>query len=372
VTRSAEHPWYRELTRAVADAGGLRNAHLHLDRAGTYDDSYLRGSGTGALKGSAVSLHEKHALIHDLHRGGAYGRADFLQRVGGVLDSMEDVGTSLAETLVDVSADEVGLRALHLMRELQGQRDGPLSLRIGAYAPFGFTDAEPQRWEVFVEGAGEADFLGCLPEADDVRENPGHIGFREHCRSVLTLAVELDKPVQVHVDQRNEPTETGTEDLVAVADELGWRHREGEEPRIWAVHAISPSTYSEDRFERLVEGMLRRGIGVITCPTAALGMRMYRPVRTPTFNSIPRVLDLVAAGVRVRIGSDNIADICSPSTTSNLFDEVFVLSAAIRFYDVRVLAKLAAGIAPDDADRAAVRAHLDENARYIDDFLATR
>ncbi len=130
---------------------------------------------------------------------------------------------------------------------------------------------------------------------------------------------------------------------------------------VWAIHLISPSTYGEARFEKLLEGLLENQIGVICCPSAALGMRQLRPASTPTYNSIPRVLEMIAAGVHVRIGSDNISDICSPSTTADLKDEIFVLSAALRFYHTGILAKLAAGVQLGSAERAFVKDHLDHN-----------
>ena len=94
-------------------------------------------------------------------------------------------------------------------------------------------------------------------------------------------------------------------------------------------------------------------------------MRQLRPLRSPTDNSIPRVLELISAGVPVCLDSDNIADICSPSTTPDLNDEVLVLSAAVRYYDIDVLAHLASGQAMPDALRARVRDHLQNNAQEI-------
>jgi hypothetical protein len=90
-------------------------------------------------------------------------------------------------------------------------------------------------------------------------------------------------------------------------------------------------------------------------------MRQLRPLATPTYNSIPRILEMISAGVHVRLGSDNIADICSPSTTADLRDEVFILSAALRFYHIGVLAKLACGAKLDAEERELVRDHLDRN-----------
>ena len=143
-------------------------------------------------------------------------------------------------------------------------------------------------------------------------------------------------------------------------------------PAIWAVHMISPSTYEESRFEALIEGMLECKIGIICCPSAALGMRQLRPQMTPTYNSIPRLLELAAAGVAVRLGSDNVADMCSPSTTADLVDEIFILSAALRFYKVEILAKFAAGVSLDDSEREELKEHLQKNNQEIQRALYRR
>ena len=124
---------------------------------------------------------------------------------------------------------------------------------------------------------------------------------------------------------------------------------------------ISPSTYDDARFERFTQALVEQKIGVISCPSAALGMRQLRPLMTPTYNSIPRILELAAAGVHIRLASDNIADMASPSTTADLIDEVFVLSAAIRFYHVGILARFAAGVRLTNEQRDIIREHLRHN-----------
>jgi cytosine deaminase len=361
--------WYNRLEEAVSRMGGLFNAHLHLDRAGTLDESYMATIGHQILENSHISLHKKHSLIGELHSGPAYQEADFNRRVNFVVDELVAVGTVRADTLVDTTADCVGLSALERMSLLKSMRAPEIDIRLGAYSPFGFDDSKPERWELMVEAAQKADFLAALPEADEIAEYPTHIGFYEHCRRTLKLAQELKKPLHVHVDQRNEPSENGTEQLLGAVREFGAPVSDDGEPMVWAVHLISPSTYDDRRFASLVEEMRCLNVGLITCPSAAIGMRMYRPIMTPTYNSIPRVLEMLAAGIHVRIGSDNIADICSPSTTANLIDEVFVLSAALRFYQPEILARLAAGQRLSDGERAVVQDHIDRNQREINRFM---
>jgi hypothetical protein len=360
--------FYDMLAARVAALGGLHNAHLHLDRNGTLDPRYMAGTDLTVLANSFVSLKKKHSLIHNLHAGPAFGRADLEARVGACLDEMVAVGTSRADTMVDVTADEVGLSALETLSAIRDRRTD-IAVRLGAYSPFGFTDAEPQRWEVYVEGARRADFLGCLPEADDVDDYPGNIGFEANCERHLELAAGMGKMLHVHTDQRNEASERGTERLVEVMRVHGGPKSPDGTPLVWAVHMISPAAYDEPRHQRLIEGLLDNNIGVICCPSAAIGMRQLRPLFSPTHNSIPRVLELLQAGVWVRLGCDNIADICSPSTTADLNDEIFVLSGAIRFYDIDILARLGAGVPVTEAERRLIAEHLQRNEAEIEKVL---
>ena len=353
--------WHRRLRDCIDQSGGMFNAHLHLDRAGTFEDRYLVATGHRMARDFHVSLARKHSMIADLHAGPAFEREDFFRRVNDTVAEMVAAGTRRGDTMVDVTADRVGLTGLAWMSEIRAAWADRIDLRLAAYTPFGFDDADRERWEVFVEGARQADFLGALPEADDTDHYPSHIGFMEHCRRVLELSQELGKMVHVHTDQRFEATERGTELLVEAVRRYGAPQSPDGEPMVWAVHMVSPSTYDEERFARLADALAEHRIGVIACPSAALGMRMLRPLAAPTGNCIPRVLELMDRGVRVRLGSDNIADLCSPSTGADLAEEVFVLSAALRFYQPELLARLACGMPPSDGDRTLVAEHLRSN-----------
>jgi cytosine/adenosine deaminase-related metal-dependent hydrolase len=362
-------PFFRKFYRRVEALGGMHNAHLHLDRAGILDPHYFVDNDHDVLRNSHISLHQKHHLINTIHNGPAYDTDDLTRRVNECLDDMVACKTRRADTLVDVTADRVQLSALHTLQQIKQQREAEIEILLGAYSPLGFNDREPQRWEIFAKGVSQADFIAALPEADDTDDYPDNIGFMEHCRRTLELAAAQGKMIHVHTDQRNEPSENGTEQLLEAIDRYGAPQPVDGEPMVWAVHMISPSTYDEARFERLVDNLLRHQVGVICCPSAAIGMRQIRPLMTPTYNSIPRVLELAAAGVPVRIASDNIADICSPTTTADLTDEVLVLSAALRFYHPDILAKFAVGTTLDDAERRLISDHLAKNQQEIDNIL---
>jgi cytosine deaminase len=347
-------PYFRELSKAIASKGGLFNAHLHLDRAGT-----LKVSGGGPDKDiSSLSLAAKHGLIPSIHASVDYNEDRLAARGAFYIDQMILAGTRCAATCVDVTADRVGLSAIRAFLGLKNSYAGRLDLQIGAYSPLGFKADEPERWQLLVSGARGADFIGSLPERDDHQAYSDHIGFEQHCVQILALSQELGKSVHIHVDQRNDPRESGTERVIAAVRQLGLSFARAQEPMIWLVHMISPSSYNESRFQELLSALVEINIGVICCPSAAISMRQLRPIAAPTHNSIARILDLLAAGIYVRLGSDNICDVTSPAGTCDLMNEVFVLANAIRYYDVDILSALAAGIRLDDTQRSRIRDHL--------------
>ncbi len=365
VCQGMKTAFYREFDRQVKAFGGYHNAHLHLDRAHTLNDINVTTEAQTIVDASHISLQKKHSLVEVIHRSPAFGEARFFERITEATDVMRACGTRLADTVVDVTTDGVGLTGLTWIMSHAQSISSEMTLRAGAYTPFGFRDDEPERWDLFMQAVNMADFIGSLPEADDREDYPDKIGFDEHCRRMVQLCLTTGKMLQIHTDQRNLPQEDGTERLIRVVRQLGSTAAPDGSPLVWVVHMISPTTYDEPRWRALLEGLLECNIGVISCPSGALGMRMIRPIQIPMYNSIARLLELAAAGVPLRIGSDNICDMCSPSTTADLGDEIFVLTAALRFYQPEILAKFAAGRSLDAEDRAALHEHLEKNDEEI-------
>ena len=361
-----ESPYFTLLRRKITALGGLFNAHLHLDRAGTFQDNQEILKGKPTNDSSYLSLSAKHSLIPSIHASASYHPENLHARTNTFLDLMVGVGTTWVETFVDVTADSVGLSALQEFLRIKQDRKQEVNFRVGAYSPLGFKESEPERWSILAEGAALADFIGSLPERDDHVDYPDHIGFQRHCEKILALGQELHKPIHIHVDQRNDPRENGTERILDVVNTCGLVPSSSDEPTLWLIHVISPSTYEEARFQGLMESLVHHNIGVICCPSAALSMRQLRPTPTPTYNSIARVLEMLAMGVFVRIGSDNIFDITSPAGTPDLVDEIFVLSNALRFYDLDIWAKVGAGCRLDPKDREKIINHLKNDSEEID------
>ncbi len=363
-------PFFVVLDERVEALGGYFNAHLHIDRAETLDATLELLGAPDLAQASAISLGRKHALIPMVHESDCYEPSLLEARVGGCLERLASLGTRRADSVVDVTDDRVGFTALDRLLGLGARMRDRIDFRVGAYSPLGFRDDIPKRWAMIEEAAARADFIGALPERDDREDYPDHIGLEESCRRFLDLARRTGKQIHMHVDQRFHDGEAMSEMVLRLSVEMGLGASVTAEPLVWLVHVISPSTYDEARFAELATGLAREKIGVICCPAAAISMRQIRPLLSPTGNSIARVLELLAAGVHVRLGSDNVCDITSPAGTLDLRDELFVLSHAPHFFDVDILARLAAGEPLSDDERERVVAHIAADHREVAAALA--
>lgn len=357
-------PFFKDIHDAIMGYGGMFNAHLHLDRAGTYHATVDIFREQGVADGTALPLSGKHAIIPAIHASHCYDPPELYRRVDGFIQDMIACGTTRADSVVDTTTDRVGLSALETFARLKADHANTIDLRFGSYSPAGFRTDDPTRWDLVEQGAHMADFIGLLPERDDTDDYPEHIGFEASCRKGIALAHRLGKPIHIHADQANHAYENASEIIARVVRDMDLGQPLGTEPFIWLIHVISPSAYDEGRFAALAQELGALNIGVVCCPAAAISMRQYRAFATPTHNSVARVLDLIVAGVHVRIGSDNVCDITSPMGTPNLMDEVRVLADAMRYYDIDFLARIAVGKPIDAAGLDRLRAHLETDATF--------
>jgi len=369
---TAETSFHAALRAKIESRGGSFNAHLHLDRSGTLDfvSDYLRQKAVSAT--SAISLQAKHGLMSVVHQSALYTSEALTSRIGEFLDAMACIGTTRVDTTVDVTTDGLGLTAFHAFLDLKSIFADRLEIRVGAYNPLGFRDDDPSRWDLLVEAAKSADFIAALPERDDTARYPDHVGFDRSVRMLVELAARTGKEIHIHVDQANHQYEDASERVLDVLDDI---EHDLPNTQVWFIHTISPSAYDDVRFEQLVNRMVHHRVGVIVCPLAAISMRQVRAINGPTRNSIARVLEFSAAGIPVRVGSDNICDITSPAGTLDLMNEIFVLSHAVRYFDVDYLAAVATGSQLTDEERERVRHHLEANAHeeeHVTDFLKSQ
>jgi cytosine/adenosine deaminase-related metal-dependent hydrolase len=169
-----------------------------------------------------------------------------------------------------------------------------------------------------------ADFCGGLPSKDRGQEE-------KHLDIVMNLAKELNKMVEVHVDQENNPLQNETELLCLKTIEHGMQGR------VYGIHAISVSAKDESAQDRIIDLVKKADVGIVICPSAALSMKQL-PMQAPLHNSIGPFVKLKSAGVRTYFGIDNIADLFMPVVDGDMWTEARMLMETCRFYDLEQVA----------------------------------
>jgi len=315
---SQKRPWdmQAEFMQLVANLGGFANYHAHFDKA------YLISMEN--LRLSQVDMQKKWGLYKHLKEN--YTHEDLVERISRGLKKMIDQGATYCRTMVDADST-VGTLPVEAALEVKKRFKGEIRFEIGVQPLQGVLDEESRKY--FIKACEMADLVGGLPSKD--RPTP-----EKHLDIIMKVAKELNKRLDVHVDQENNPFENETEMLARKTIEHGLQGR------VSAIHAISVSSKPAMEQDRIVGLLKDAGVSVICCPSAALSMKQL-DMNGPLHNSIAPVQKLLDAGVPVHLGVDNIYDLFMPLVDGDLWFECRVLMEACRFYDIEKVAEIACG-----------------------------
>ncbi len=280
---------------------GLVEGHIHLDKALTRDRLPNR---SGTL---AEAIQRNQELSSQVTQDDIFARAH--QTALWALRC----GTTTIRTHVNVEPI-IGLRGLHALLELREQMRHLLDIQIVAL-PHRLLGSAGRRGRELLAVALEegADAVGGAPLVDDDQ--------RAFVDEVFRIALRYGKPIDLHVDESESP-----QDFV-----LGYlaEHtiQEGYEGRVIAGHCCSLAAVDEHTAAYTIEQVARAGISVVTLPATNLylqGRHDTHPIR----RGLTRVKELLAAGVNVFCGSDNIKDPFNPFGQPDLLLMAYLLGHA--------------------------------------------
>lgn len=309
-------PWDMSVVfrKLVESLGGFCNYHAHFDKA------YLISKDN--LKLSMVDMQRKWALYKHLKEN--YTHEDLVERISRGVETMIAQGAAYCRTMVDADSTVKTLPTLAAL-EVKKKYAGRIHFEIGVQPLQGVLDDESRMY--FEQACEMADVVGGLPSKD--RPTP-----EKHLDIIMGVARKLGKPLDVHVDQENNPHESETELLCRKAMVHGL------EGRVSAIHAISVAAKPPAEQNRIMKLMREAGVSAIVCPSAALSMKQLEHT-APLHNSIAPVARMLDAGVTVRLGVDNVYDLFMPLVDGDMWFECRVLMEACRLYDLERVARLA-------------------------------
>jgi len=302
------------LLDGIKKKGGFVNAHGHFDRAFTLTKENFKYTTIDFQKkwqmNVAISKASSVNQIYErMQKTTEVMLAQGVQAVGTFLDAypgVEDKSLQAAEKLRSVYGKQIKL--VFINQPLQGLID-------------------PKARKYFDMAANFVDILGGLPSRDGKNAE-------KHLDILFKTAKKLNKPVHVHVDQLNLPTERETEMLVRKTVE----HKL--EGKVTAIHSISVAAQKYNYRQKLYKKMAKAKIMVVSNPTAYID-DPRKEIMVPSHNSVTPVDEMAAHGIVVAIGADNINDLHKPFTDGDMWTELRVLLEACRFFDLDKLIDIA-------------------------------
>ncbi len=335
--------------------GGLKNTHIHGDRAYTRKDEFYFHIGKSISDLQNISLPEKQKLTWALHKGIAFHPDCIRERGERLLNESIKFGVTELSTTVDITYN-TKLKSLEVWEKLKKDYSEKIKVNILAYNPSGFKvrGLDDVRYELFEEGVKRADGLVALAEKD---RKEGHLGERQHNLYIASLSHKFQKPAQYHVGQENRPTDRTVEILLedlAYLQDIHFNESPNVFPKQSMVHAVSPSGKSVEEFNKISDETAKRNISLIVCSRAAISMYQDEKQLANIYNSIAKAWRFIAKGVDVSLGVDNLNDIFVPASSADLYDEAEDFANLLRGYQERLIAKVLCGKKFDDFDRGSL------------------
>lgn len=305
------------------------NPHLHLDKVYTLaiaGEASLRAY-TSTMMGGAMAAIDEAARVKELQA--AIGIADNARRAVNLALSF---GTTHMRAFADVDT-KARLEGVKALLEVREEFRGRLTLQVVAFPQQGLLRDDGAE-ELVLQAIGlGADVVGGIPWIEYTERDA-----RSHIDRILQIAIEHDRDVSMLVDDTGDPSLRTLEMLAISAAEHGWSHR------VLAHHARAMALYPEAKVQRLM-GLLRRsGLGLVCDPHTG-------PLHLP-------VQQMLAAGVTVCLGQDDISDAYYAYGRNNMVEVAFLASHLLWMTTTEDRERLYEMITVRAAEAIGVRGHL--------------
>jgi cytosine deaminase len=261
--------------------------HIHLDKVLVGPLLPPNRSGT---------LAEAIALLHATKRAATV--EEVRARAGAVIRAAVLAGTTAIRSHVDV--DTIGgLEPLRGVAAARADHADLCEIQLVAFPQEGI-ERDPGTAELMTTAMETADVVGGMPhwEAD-------HDAARRHIEFCLELALRHDADVDMHVDETDDGRWHSFELLIDAAERFGWGGR------VTAGHVCAMAAWEDGYAATQIRRAATAGVNVVTNPPTNL-MLQGREDAEPRRRGIPRVKELLAAGVCVAAGQDCIDDAFYP------------------------------------------------------------
>ena len=274
-------------------------SHVHLDTCLTAGDPVWNQSGT-LFEGIECWSKRKEKLSEE----------DITERVNKVVRMYAANGIQFIRTHIDIT--DPSLMALKTMLKLRDVLKDIMEIQIVAFPQDGilsFPNGKQLLTEAVMMGA---DAVGAIPHIEYTREYSV-----ESLNFALNLAAEHGKLVDIHCDEIDDEASRGLETAAARALELGLFDK------VTASHTTAMHSYNNAYVLRLMRLLKKSRINFVSNPLVNTHLQ-GRIDNYPKRRGITRVKELLAEGINVSFGHDDIYDPWYPMGNGSLRDVVFL------------------------------------------------
>jgi cytosine/creatinine deaminase len=282
----------------------LVDPHLHLDLAYSLNLVPENRSGT-LLEAIALWSEFKKTLTPE----------DVCERAMRAIHEEVAFGTGFIRSHVDV-ASAAELRLADGVQQARQHASDLCEIQLVAFPQDGLV-RDPKAVD-FVKQACKngVDLVGGIPHVERTqRESIRHLEI------VFDIAAELDRDIDVHIDETDDPQSHCTEYLASMTIERGWQGR------VTASHVCALASYNEVHASKVMNLIAEANINVVTNP----GVNLHLQGRFDTYpkrRGLTRVSQLLSRGVACAAGQDCIKDPFYPLGTGQMLDQAFLLAHA--------------------------------------------
>lgn len=286
---------------AEIDAGGMlvsesfANPHLHLCKVYTLpmlDEIALRDY-HGADMGRAMSAIELAARVKE-----QYDEGWIIKNVRRAVAQAAIYGNTHIRAFADVDR-QARLEGVKALLRAKAEFQGIVDLQVVAFAQDGLV-REPGAADLLRQAmALGADVVGGIPWIEYTDR-----AAQQHIDEIFAIAREFDKPVSMLVDDAGDAGLRTLEMMAVKAIEQGWQGR------VLAHHARAMALYPTPYLQKIAALLKAAQMGLVTDPHTG-------PLHA-------RVKELLAEGVLVCLGQDDISDAYYPLGRNNMLEVAFL------------------------------------------------
>lgn len=262
-------------------------SHFHLENAYLWE-GMINQSGT---------LHEAIEIYANVKRD--LEPADILARTGRAVRRALAHGTFWLRSHVDI--DHIsGLKILEAVHAARVAYRDQIDIQLVAFPQLGLArnpEAADLMWQAMENGA---DLVGGMPHGERNMDDAAR-----HVEIAFAVARHYDAGVDMHIDETDDPYWQTLELLAEQTIANGWQGR------VTAGHCCAMSAWDDATAARIIAKVRDAGINVITNAPINL-MLEGRGHGHPKPRGIARVKELLAAGVNVACGQDDIQNMFYP------------------------------------------------------------